>query len=330
MLTKDKLWKAILEDFFPESIKFFLLSLYQKIDWSKGYKVLDKELAQLFPESQTEHRRVDFLAEVTLLDGTEQWILIHIEIQGYREVDFPKRFFSYHYRLMDRFDKPIASLALLTDPHPNWKPSRYEFSFFGTNLLFEYPIFKLSEWREEDFAESKNPWVIILKIGKIGLRSNWDDPSLLEMKVKLYRELRGAGLTIEQTRRIFNFLKSIVPFKKSEFRTTFDSEIQIVNQQKSLPMGMDALIAQHEYEEGVKDGIEKGIEQGIERGIVLPKDEIFEIWKLKNKSVQVEKAVRIKIEKMLMKGLAPEQVADLLEEELELVQKIRQRMAAEN
>lgn len=52
MLTKDKLWKAIFEDFFPEAILFFFPKYYSNIDWSKGFAMLDKELKQLFPESE--------------------------------------------------------------------------------------------------------------------------------------------------------------------------------------------------------------------------------------------------------------------------------------
>jgi hypothetical protein len=34
-----------------------------------------------------------------LKDGKEQWILIHLEVQGKKEEDFPKRMFTYGYRI---------------------------------------------------------------------------------------------------------------------------------------------------------------------------------------------------------------------------------------
>jgi len=37
-------------------------------------------------EDDTGHRVVNKLVKVFLLDGSEKWLLIHIEIQGYREV----------------------------------------------------------------------------------------------------------------------------------------------------------------------------------------------------------------------------------------------------
>lgn len=50
-------------------------------------------------------------------NGTEHWFLIHIEVQGYQDSDFAKRMFQYAYRIMDRYGRPIAALAIFTDPN---------------------------------------------------------------------------------------------------------------------------------------------------------------------------------------------------------------------
>ena len=47
-----------------------------------------------------------------LNDGSEEWLLIHVEVQGQREADFPRRMFVYAYRLYDRYAREIASLAM--------------------------------------------------------------------------------------------------------------------------------------------------------------------------------------------------------------------------
>jgi hypothetical protein len=41
---------------------------------------------------------MDKLVKVFLRDGSEKWLLIHIEIHGYRESDFPKRVYHCNYR----------------------------------------------------------------------------------------------------------------------------------------------------------------------------------------------------------------------------------------
>ena len=37
--------------------------------------------------------------KVRLKDGTEEWLLIHVEVQGTHEEDFDRRMFRYFYRL---------------------------------------------------------------------------------------------------------------------------------------------------------------------------------------------------------------------------------------
>jgi hypothetical protein len=62
------------------------------------------------------------LVKVYLLDGKEQWVLIHIEVQGQRDDDFPERMFISYYRIFDRYKKRIAGFAILSDNDPNWHP----------------------------------------------------------------------------------------------------------------------------------------------------------------------------------------------------------------
>ncbi|MFH0725551.1 MAG: hypothetical protein V2B19_04240, partial [Pseudomonadota bacterium] len=62
---------------------------------------------------------------ILLKNGSEIWALIHVEIQGKSDSGFAKRMYVYNYRLFDKHDKKIVSLAVLTDERKNWKPERY-------------------------------------------------------------------------------------------------------------------------------------------------------------------------------------------------------------
>lgn len=60
-----------------------------------------------------------------LVDGEEAWLLLHIELQSQMDSGFPKRMFIYHYRIYDRYDREVVSLAVLGDEQPNWRPTEY-------------------------------------------------------------------------------------------------------------------------------------------------------------------------------------------------------------
>ena len=101
-IPKDILWKGIIEDCFPDLMAFFYPEALHSLDLGE-FEFLDKELHQLFPESTDSRRYADKLVKIRKKDGDEQWQLIHIEVQGYKDETFSERMFRYFYRIYDRF-----------------------------------------------------------------------------------------------------------------------------------------------------------------------------------------------------------------------------------
>jgi hypothetical protein len=119
---------------------FFFPPAYAAIEWSQGYTFLDKELQQVVREAETGPRRVDKLVRVTRAgDRIEAWVLIHVEVQGQPELTFAERMSIYNYRLFDRYRRPVASLAVLTDASRQWRPQRFEYELFGCQVLLDFP-----------------------------------------------------------------------------------------------------------------------------------------------------------------------------------------------
>lgn len=113
MKRDDSLWKAILEDLFGDFLRFFFSNADELFDMERGFVFLDKELEQIFPSNQDEFapRYVDKLVQVFTREGTEQWILVHIEVQGSSDSDFGQRMFQYFYRIYDRGGGPQVSTS---------------------------------------------------------------------------------------------------------------------------------------------------------------------------------------------------------------------------
>src|ERR1700749_2681760 len=106
---RDILWKAVIDVVIDDLLRFVfpgaddLFNLERKVDF------LDKELAELYPEpdKKSATREADQLVKVYRRDGGEEWVLIHLEIQGRNEADFPERMFRYYYRILDRWRHPV-------------------------------------------------------------------------------------------------------------------------------------------------------------------------------------------------------------------------------
>jgi predicted transposase/invertase (TIGR01784 family) len=144
----DSPWKEAVEHYFPEFIAFYFPEAYAQIDWSKEHVFLDQELRAVVQDSELGKRFVDKLVRVSLLNGDEKWIYIHIEVQGTRQAEFAKRMFVYNYRIYDRYDKPVASFAVLADDQVNWRPDNFSYSVLGSKTSIHFPIAKLTDYHD--------------------------------------------------------------------------------------------------------------------------------------------------------------------------------------
>src|SRR5579862_9327214 len=126
--------------------------------------MLDKELQQLLPKSARGRRTVDLLVKVWRLDGSEAWVLIHIEVQARRERDFGLRMFVYNARIADRYNQEVVSLAVLVDGSPSWRPDSYEWELWGCRKRLDFPIVKLLDFRgrEAELENDGNPFAIVV------------------------------------------------------------------------------------------------------------------------------------------------------------------------
>jgi hypothetical protein len=156
-MNQDEAWKAIIQKLFKEFVGFFIPDLYLEINFDKGYEFLDKELNKILPKSKTKNRRADKLIKVFLKNGKEQWILIHTEIQGYEDEEFADRMFASFYRIYDEYKKKIVALAVFTDDDKNFKPDRFEYNFYQSELTYKYRTYKAIEQNENVLLNSEKP-----------------------------------------------------------------------------------------------------------------------------------------------------------------------------
>ena len=107
----DSPWKMALESYFQEFLDLLFPAIHEQVDWSKGYSFLDKELQQITADANSGRRYADKLIKVYARDGSETWVLIHVEVQGEPEDAFAERMYTYQYRLRDRYGVDVVTLG---------------------------------------------------------------------------------------------------------------------------------------------------------------------------------------------------------------------------
>jgi hypothetical protein len=255
MADFDSPWKEILDEYFEAFLLFFFPHAHADIDWSRGYEMLDKELQQIMPEAEVGRRWADVLAKVWRRDGNEVWVLVHVEIQSQEEPGFPKRMYVYNYRIHDRYDRPVASFAVLGDERLDWRPSEFRAVLWGCETTFRFPIVKLLDYAKDWAAleNNPNPFATVVMAHLKTKETSKDPASRKEWKFRLVRLLFERGFDADRVRKLFRFIDWIMSLPK-ELNESLWQDVQKVQQEKRMP-----------YITSVERiGMEKGLLEAIE------------------------------------------------------------------
>ena len=260
----DAPWKEAIELYFHEFMDFFFPALSPQIDWQQPYEFWDKELQQIVRDADLGRRWADKLAKVWLIDGTETWILIHIEVQSQYQSDFAERMFVYNYRLRDRYDHSIASLAVLADERPSWQPKTYQKSVLDCEVRFKFPVAKVLDYAQNWTAleTNTNPFSTVV-MAHLKTRDTKDDlASRKDWKLRLTRRLYEQGYARNDILELYRFIDWLIELP-APLEAIFQQEL--AQYEGESTMRYVSTIERQGIEKGIEKGIGQGIEQGIER-----------------------------------------------------------------
>lgn len=232
----DSPWKEALDIFFEWFLALLFPSAHAQIDWSRGWEPLDKEFQQVIPEAEIGRRYVDKLAKVWTLAGAESWVLVHVEVQTDRDPDFPWRMYVYHYRIFDRYNKPVASFAVLADDDPNWRPEEFRKNLFGCESILRFPTTKLLDLagNEGELEASGNPFAKVV-LAHLKARQTRDNPNdRRSWKLRLVRALYEQGLGAKDVRELFRVIDWLMELPPP-LREGFWTELETIQKEKHMP-----------------------------------------------------------------------------------------------
>lgn len=249
----DSPWKDALMHAFPDFMAFYFPRAAAEIDWSAGYAFLDQELRQVVRDAELGRRRLDVLVRVTTRDGSEHWLYIHIEIQSQRDDELPERLYIYNYRLYDRYRRPIATLVVLADPSPSWKPRGFRTRSLGCQIAMRFPVAKLMDHHDrlEALLDDPNPFALVTAAHLLTQQTRGDDAGRYTAKWRLARLLYQRHWDRQRIIELFAMIDWMMHLPK-------DLERQLWQQIETLERN-----TKMRYVTSVERfGIEKGLQQG--------------------------------------------------------------------
>ncbi|QTA82447.1 Uncharacterized protein dnl_48220 [Desulfonema limicola] len=249
----DNPWKEALEVYFEAFMQFFFSRIHLEIDWSRGYEFLDKELEKTLRDAELGTRYADKLVKVFLLNGIETWLLIHIEIQNWKDKVFEKRMFVYNYRIFDRYEVEVVSLAVLTDDNKKWCPREYHTERWGCEHIFRFPVIKLLDYKKdwEKLEQDQNPFALVV-MAHLKSQEVKDGQERKRWKLRLMRLLFERGYSRQDILELFRFIDWLLELPEN-IEKQFQDELAEIKEEKK--MAYVTSIERLAKKEGIKEMI---------------------------------------------------------------------------
>ncbi len=316
-ISRDTLWKGIIEDLFSDFLYYFFPTWAEnEVNFEIPFEFLDKELDEIYPSEDGKNRRADKLVKVFTKSGEEKWILVHVEVQNYKDADFSERMFTYFYRIRDRWGVNILALAIYADANAEFHPSFYEYEYQNTKIRYDFNVFDLLLKSENELNIANNPFSMAMLMAKKVLgKSKISDENQFRLKMEFVRKLQQANFSHQTILNVLNFIRYYVKFKNESVLNQLDTEIQTSFKQRKR-MGIQEAILHEAKEQGVEEGKKLGLERGKKLGLERGKKLGLEEGELK---ANIQNIQNILAESML----SLEQIAKVFKVEIQFVQAIQ-------
>ena len=256
----DSPWKDILERYFEDFMLFFFPQAHRRIDWTRKPEFLDKELLSVVGDAEIGTRFADKLVKVYRISGEENWILIHVEIQSQEVVEFALRMYTYNYRIYDKYQKFVVSLAILGDENPNWRPSQFNRQLFGCGISFRFPVVKLLDYEQRlsELEQNRNPFATVVMAHLQAKATASNRTERKQRKLILVKRLYELGFERDSIIILFRFIDWMLTLP-ADLAREFWQEYSSFEESKQM-----------QYVTSVERiGIEKGVLQGLLEAIEL-------------------------------------------------------------
>jgi hypothetical protein len=236
MADLDSPWKEALDVYFRAFLAFFFPLIHDDIDWSRGSESLDKELQQIAPLAVQGRRYVDKLVKVWRKNGREVWVLLHVEVQTQRQRGFARRMNGYNYRIHDRYNRRVVSVAVLADDDPNWRPDRFEDALWGWSQRMIFPTAKLLDYvgHDAELEAETNPFARVVLAHLKALETRRDPKERRLWKVRLVGGLYEREFQAEDVRQLFRLIDWLMDLPQRENKL-FWQAVQQIEEERIMP-----------------------------------------------------------------------------------------------
>lgn len=260
----DGSWKLGLDSFLPQFMELLFPDSYAEVDWSRSYQPLNSELQAIMPaEEAASSRRADALYQVWRRDGSEQWLILHFEVQTQKDAALARRMFVYAYRCFEKYGVETFGYAILGDQDPLFRPAPYVWKLGRAGMSYEFEAAKLADHRIAELEASANPAALLVLAHRFTVATRNEQERRRHFKLHLTRLLFLKGHDVESSRELFkviDWMMRLVP----EQAIIFNREVVALRKDPSMSeyvLSIDPVFARLSRQEGQREGVLEGKRQ---------------------------------------------------------------------
>ena len=239
--------------------------LYADLDLTREPVALEKELPNISIKSAGGSLYPDLLVKIFLKDGLEEYLLLHVEVQGLGGAELSERMYRYKSSIYLHHDVEPIALAILTESARTNEPESYAYSAYGTAVNYSYNRLVVPHLNPEELKLSDNPFDLALlaayRAHETLRYSETNEKLRFNYLKELLKVLSERGWDYRDTRRFMAFLEAVLSLKTPQLMNEIaEYERDLEWRDKTMLM---TYIEKQNWNEGMAVGMEKGQAVGM-------------------------------------------------------------------
>ncbi|MDR1482161.1 MAG: hypothetical protein LBI74_06000 [Synergistaceae bacterium] len=227
----DRSWKDMITENADDAILFFKPDLAADRDCSRKPFLIPNELPAIDTDSDKGSRNSDVGLSVPLKTGEDQRIAFHIEQQHRNDkYFFAKRMFQSYYRISDKLQMPVTSLAIFTG---NITPiDIYTASCYGTEVNFRYSFFHVASADIKKLENDERIFALVVLAARRMLDAGENPADRGKYSLELLNLTKERGYDAERARSVQKFIYRILRIRDEKI----DPKVREVWRMQLIPI----------------------------------------------------------------------------------------------
>jgi hypothetical protein len=173
---------------------------------------------------------------------------------------------DYNYRIFTQYGQPVASLVVLADDRPNWRPCAFHNRLLGTVMGISFATAKLLDYaaHEDVLMASHNPFAYVTLAHLRTQQSLHDLDQRYQVKQQLTRLLYQHHWSKKRIIALFKVINGMMTLPELQQKHYWRAVLQMEEERN---MKWITPLEQMFIDDGWAKGLEKGLEQGREQGL---------------------------------------------------------------